>query len=836
MKKSVPRRLYGWAMLIFTVVLFAGCSTSNQATKKTTSQSEKQEEKDNKYQSYEAVITDSAQTDEGLFTVHKVDGKYYYEIPDSLLNNEMLLVSRIAGTQNNLSFGGAGMKAKSQQVVRWQKKNDKILLRHVSHESIADENNPIYKSVQNNNFEPVVQSFDIEAVGEDSVNSTKVIEVTDFFTSDVPLISGLSKEQRKQFEVRRLDGDRSFVDSIRTYPQNIEARHILTYDSNNPPDDDATGTLSLEMNQSMILLPDETMQKRKVDNRVGYFSIEQVEYGGERHKADNQQFVTRYELVPKDKEAYLNGELVEPVEPIVYYIDPATPEKWRSYIKQGVEDWQLAFEQAGFKNAIIAKDPPAEEEDPEFSPEDVRYSVIRYIANDIPNAQGPHVHDPRTGQILESDILWYHNVMNLLRNWYFVQTAAVNPKARSVQFEDDVMGELVRFVSSHEVGHTLGLPHNWGSSSAYPVDSLRSPSFTSTHGTAPSIMDYARFNYIAQPGDGVENFHPAIGEYDKWSIKWGYTWFPEDMSREDREATLNKWTREHADDPIYFYGRQTGNKIDPRSQNEDLGNNAMEASKLGLSNLERITPNLLEWTEREGADFEELQELYENIISQWGRYMGHVTKNVGGVYENYKTYSQDGPVYEFVPEETQQQAVSFLGDFAFRVPEWLLDDQILDRINQSTVVDNMRSAQVSVLNDLTDPQRLARLIEFDARYSEETYDAFEMMDDVRSSIWSELDDDASIDVHRRNLQRAYIERMEYLMNEELQDIPNEYKEYYGWTDVDVSQSDIRPIVRNQLETLLDDIQQTQSRISDRDTEAHLADAEARIEQILNPEE
>src|SRR5699024_3810038 len=518
-----------------------------------------------------------------------------------------------------------------------------------------------------------------------------------------------------------------------------------------------------------------------------------------------------------------------------YYIDPATPQKWRTYIKQGVEDWQKAFEAAGFKNAIIAKAPPTEEEDPEFSPEDVRYSVIRYIANDIPNAQGPHVHDPRTGQILESDILWYHNVMNLLRNWYFVQTAAVNPKARSVQFEDDVMGELVRFVSSHEVGHTLGLPHNWGSSYAYPVDSLRSPTFTATHGTAPSIMDYARFNYIAQPGDGVTNFHPAIGEYDKWAIKWGYTWFPEDVSSEERQAKLNQWTRKRAGDPVYFYGRQTGNKIDPRSQNEDLGDNAMEASKLGLANLERITARLIEWTERDGANYEELQELYSAITSQWSRYMGHVTSNVGGVYENYKTYNQEGPVYTFVPEARQKQAVSFLSDHAFVVPEWVLNDDILSRINQSTVVDNVRKAQVSALKNLVEPQRIARLIESESRGTENVYPAFELMDDVRESIWSELASSESIDVYRRNLQRAYIERMEYLMTNELPDIPSQFKAFYGWTNVNVSQSDIRPIVRDQLNTLHDDIERAKNRVNDRATRVHLRDAEIRIENILDPD-
>ena len=577
------------------------------------------------------------------------------------------------------------------------------------------------------------------------------------------------------------------------------------------------------------------MAKRAVDNRVGYFSIRQTEYGGKLNEANKEQFITRYKLVPKDKEAYLRGELVEPVHPIVYYMDPAMPKKWRPYIEKGIEDWNKAFEAAGFKNAIIAEDPPTKEEDPEFSPEDVRYSVVRYVANDIENAMGPNVHDPRTGQILEADVLWYHNVMKLLRDWYFVQTAAANPDARHVQFDDKTMGRLIRFVSSHEIGHTLGLPHNWGASYAFPVDSLRSPSFTSTHGTATSIMDYARFNYIAQPGDGVKDFHPAIGKYDKWSIKWGYTWFPDSMSKEERRAKLNEWTRERAGNPIYFYGRQTGSKIDPRSQNEDLGDDAMKAGELGIANLKRITSHLIEWTDRDGADYDQLQELYNNVIGQWSRYMGHVTKNVGGVYETFKTYNQDGPVYKFVPKGTQQRAMNFLVDYAFTTPQWLLNQDILGRVNQSTAVDKMRSTQEHVLNDLLGPQRIARLIEFDSRSSEDTYDAFDMMDDVRNGIWNELDNNSAIDVYRRNLQRAYIERMKYLMTHELPDIPSAFKEFYGWTDVDVSQSDIRPIVRNELEILLRDIKRSKNRVNDRATKAHLADAEVRIQNILNPD-
>ena len=714
----------------------------------------KKKDKDKK-KKYSDIITKDAITDEGLFTVHKVDDKHYFELPFDLLDEEILVVSRISGHVNGLNFGGAGMKSRPQQVIRWERMDNKILLRSVSYNSTATFEEPIYQSLRQNNFEPVIMTFDVEATKDDS--SAVVINVGPLFTKDITMIGALSSRDRKRFEIGGLDAKRSLISGIKSFPENVEVRHILTYKGKKLPDNQLTGTLSVEMNQSFVKLPEVPMQPRYADPRVGYFGVVQTDYGDGDQKADNKRFITRWKLEPKpeDSAAYAAGTLVEPAKPIVYYVDPAMPEVWRSYIKQGIEDWQPAFEKAGFKNAIIAKDPPSKEEDPDWSPEDVRYSVIRYITTEIQNAQGPHVHDPRTGEILESDILWYHNIMKLLRNWYLTQGAAVDPNARKVKFSRELMGELIRFVAAHEVGHTLGLPHNMGSSVAYPVDSLRSPTFTATHGTAPSIMDYARFNHIAQPGDGVTNLFPRVGEYDDWSIMYGYKLIPSASSAEAERATLNEWIKERADDPAMRFGRQTRDPADPTAQTEDLGDDPIKSATYGTNNLKLMVPQLVSWMKEDGEGYEELEEVYSSVYGQLGKYLRHVATTVGGIYNYQKTGDEEGVIYTPVEKAKQQAAMKYLNANIFNTPRWLLDNNILQRIASDGATQRMLRLQSSVLNRLLVPDRLNRMIESTALHGSNTYTIVDLFGDLKNGIWN----NGVADLYQRNLQRAFVDKM-----------------------------------------------------------------------------
>ena len=777
---------------------------------------------------YAKVVTKDMKTDEGLFHVHSKDNTYLFEIPDSLLEREMLMVTRIAKTASGIGFGGG--KANTQ-VLRWQRKDKNILLRVVSHNVVADTILPVHEAVVNSNFEPILYSFPIKAFNKDTTGV--VIDATKLLSEDVKPL-GFPQYYRTRYRVTRLDKSRSYTERVSSYPKNIELRHVKTYFASKAPSNGSVGSISLEMSNSMILLPKVPMKRRYFDERVGWFARGQTDYGLEDQRSKTVQYLDRWRLEVKDEdiEKFKRGELVEPKKQIVYYVDRATPKEWVPFIKQGIEDWQVAFEAAGFKNAIIAKDPPSKEEDPDWSPEDVRYSVVRYLASPIPNANGPHVSDPRSGEILESDINWYHNVMTLLHNWYFIQTAAINEEARSNSFKTEVMGRLIQFVSSHEVGHTLGLPHNMGSSVAYPVDSLRSSTFTDKYGTAPSIMDYARFNYVAQPEDKGVALMPNIGVYDKYSISWGYRPILDKDAKAEKE-TLDAWIMKHAGDPMYRFGhQQAGGVVDPSSQTEDLGDNAMKASMYGIKNLKRILPNLEKWTSEKGENYEELSTIYGQLLGQFNRYMGHVSANVGGVYEYYKTSDQEGAVYTHVDKATQKEALQFIVNNLFKTPTWMLDENIFSKIEFSGAVERVRGLQARTLNNILDAGRMARMIENETLNGAKAYTLVSMMGDLRKGVWSELYTGRSMDTYRRNLQRAHLDRLNYLLNEakNQRGFNNGYLKRSG---ININQSDVKSVARGELKRIQRDARSASSR-GNALRRYHLQDVVDRINMILDP--
>ena len=819
--------------LLLVAFVFAFSTESNaqfwkKKKKETSKTTPKPKPKKGDLKPYSKVVTKEHKTDDGLFKVHKKDDAYLFEIPDSLLKREMLMVTRIAKTSSGIGFGGSKTNT---QVLRWEKRNKQILLRIVSHDIVADTILPVHEAVMNSNLEPILFSFPIKAISKDS--TATVIDATELFSTDIKPL-GFPGFYRKNYQATRMDKTRSYIDRINSYPQNIEIRHVKTYFANKAPSNSALGSITLEMSNSMVLLPKVPMKRRYFDERVGWFARGQTDYGLDAQKSKTVTYLDRYRLEVKDEdiEKFKRGELVEPKKQIVYYVDRATPEEWVPYIIQGVNDWQVAFEAAGFKNAIIAKRAPTKEEDPDYSPEDIRYSVIRYLASPIPNANGPHVSDPRSGEILESDINWYHNVMSLLHNWFFIQTAAINPDARGNNFKTETMGELIKFVSSHELGHTLGLPHNMGSSNAYPVDSLRSASFTKKYGTAPSIMDYARFNYVAQPEDKGVALMPNIGIYDKYAISWGYRPIL-DTDAKDEKPVLDSWILKHAGDPMYRFGhQQAGSTVDPSSQTEDLGDNAMKASTYGIKNLQRILPNLEEWTSEKGENYDDLSTMYGQVLSQFNRYMGHVTANVGGVYEQFKTTDQEGAVYTHVDKATQKEALTFVVDELFKTPTWMLDKNIFSKTEFSGSVERVRGLQARTLNNMLDPGRMARMIENETSNGSKAYSLVSMMSDLRKGVWSEVYSGKSIDTYRRNLQRAYLDRLDYLLNK-AKDQKSANKGYYKQSGININQSDVKSVARGELKRLQRDAKAASNR-GNTLTRYHLQDVVDRIDTILDP--
>ena len=795
----------------------AGCQTQGKIAEIEPENAQPVQKRQNgDLKAYREVIPASAKSDEGVFTTHFVDDKLYFEIPLDLLEKDMLLVSRIASVP--AGFGGGYINAGSktnEQVVRWVKRGNNIDMKVISFENESEESSPIAKSVSANNFFPILFSSKIAAYSEDGKNA--VIQVNDLFEEDVAAINGVEPSLKKRYKVKKLDKSRSYIESANSYPENLEVKHVMTYEAEEPPERGQAGTISLKMNQSMILLPEDKMQPRLADYRVGWFTTDKYDYNSEELKADDYEIINRWRLVPKDIEAYKRGELVEPVKPIVWYLDPATPEKWRPYFKKGIEDWNAAFEEAGFKNVVIAKDPPSPEEDPEFSPEDVRYSVVRYVASTTRNAMGPSVTDPRTGEIIESDIIWYHNHLRSYRNRFMIEAGAQNPAARTLNTPEEEIGEMMRMVIAHEVGHALGLPHNMKASSAYPTDSLRSAEFTQKYGLTPSIMDYARVNYVAQPGDEGVRYIRMMGPYDKYAINWGYRYLPEANSAAEEKQVLDKWILEKAGDPVYEFGNGYGG-IDPQSQRESLGQDQVKASEYGLANLKKVVPQLVNWTSADGKSYDDLEEVYRELNGMWRGYISHVITNVGGVYETRKTADQAGAVYSPVPKEKQVAAVNFLNENAFSTPHWLLDKELLNRIEASGAIERIQNLQTRSLNNLLDEDRLKRMISNEQMNGRAAYSATEFLADLRKGVFEELYKSGEVDAYRRNLQRSFVDTAaEYVQEQK---------------DEDILKSDVVALMRGELEQLKRDISRRSNAGGDKLTRYHWNDLLARINKAL----
>jgi len=795
---------------------------------------------------YAQVVTDRAVTDTGGITVHRVEDRWLFEVPDSLLGRDFLLVSRIAGVPAN--FGGflsAGTSVE-ERVVRWERQRDRIVLRSIAYDAVADDSLPIAISVASNNVGAILAAFPIEAYGKDSASF--VIDVGSFFSGDTPALSGLSPAQRRQYQVRRLDPARSFLTAVKSFPQNVEVRHTQTFDAAEPPADRTSGTISLEMRQSIVLLPKTPMRPRYADPRAGFFTITQVNYGLDVQKADSQSFIRRWRLEPKDPAAYARGELVEPVKPIVYYIDPATPMRWRPYVRMGIEDWQKPFEKAGFKNAVIAKDPPSASEDPDWDPEDIRYSVVRWAASLVRNAVGPSTSDPRTGEIIESDITFYHNHMRSYRNRLLIETAAANPVARTLDIPEDLMGETMRKVITHEIGHAIGLPHNMIASSSIPIDSLRSASFASRYGVSLTIMDYARQNYVAQPGDSLTpvSFVRRLGPFDDFIVNWGYRVIPDARTPADERPILDRWLREQSGPMPYRYLPQYLAGVDPRSQTEDVGDDPVRASTYAIENLKRVVPNLVAWTTRDGDDYSELNELYGEALGMWARYMGHVVSVIGGVNVDLKTSDQDGVVFRAVGRDRQQAALRFLGEQAFRTPSWLAPDDILSRIGPAAGQTSLVDRQAAVVTQLLEPRRLARLAQSEAMNERDAYPPAVYLADLRRALWGPPGALTTPDANRRTLQRVYLERLAALVT------PPEPPQAGGQgggggggppqeppspllAAPNVPRSDLPALARSQLRAIQADARRAAGSASSAVVRAHWQDVADRVEKVLRPD-
>lgn len=771
---------------------------------------------------YKAVINKNYKTEKGLFTIHKYRDSIYFEIPDSLLGRDIMVINRISKAPGGFD-AYAGEELDEKTVFFEKGPNATLNIRYDLIISEADSTSAIYKAVVRSNLNPVVVSLPIKAYGKDS--ASYVVDGAKFLKDNNSFVNTLEHSQLSKAIDNKTMKDVN-IESINTYPINVEV--TLSKNGISRPalgSETPAGPYSLESHSSFILLPKVPMQRRYFDPRVGYFADYYYPYSDDQQKAEVRRFILHWRLEPRaeDQEKWKQGQLVEPQKPIVFYIDPATPKQWRKFLIMGINDWQKAFEQAGFKNAIFGKEWP--ENDSTMSMEDARYSILHYFPSETQNAYGPQVHDPRSGEIIQSRIGWYHNVMQLLHDWYLIQAGAVDPKARKAKFDEELMGQLIRFVSSHEVGHTLGLRHNFGSSSRTPVDSLRSKNYLRAHGHTASIMDYARFNYVAQPEDHMteEELFPHIGEYDRWAIEWGYKYSAAKNADEDRKVVAGWIVDSLAKNPRLWFGDGESRKTDPRCQTEDLGDNAVKASYYGIKNLQRILPNLPAWSQETGGIYKSLNNSYKTLKGQYSRYMGHVLKYVGGVYGTLQHEESQQDVYTASPKAMQKEALNFINTQLFNTPYWLLDKNVINKVNEPAYPDFVEDIQVRMLNSLLDTKEINQLLALVHRFgAEKTLGADEYFNMLHQGIWQELNTSSvNIDSYRRNLQKTYVGN--------LQDI-------FLSNDPELRETDAYSIARADLMRVQKEIMQAIPKTKDAITRYHLEDLAARIKKTTSNKE